>query len=77
VAVEPPDADVAAALEGVEGVVTAGRDDELWLVGAQRDVRAPVASRLTERGLTIVHLRQRTEELGAIYRRYFAEEGAQ
>lgn len=77
VAVEPPDADVAAALEGVEGVVTAERDDELWLVGAQRDVRAPVASRLTERGLTIVHLRQRTEELGAIYRRYFAEEGAQ
>jgi ABC-2 type transport system ATP-binding protein len=77
VAVEPPDADVAAALEGVEGVATAERDHELWLVGAQRDVRAPVASRLTERGLTIVHLRQRTEELGAIYRRYFAEEGAQ
>jgi ABC-2 type transport system ATP-binding protein len=77
VAVEPLDADVAAALEGVEGVVTVERGDDLWLVGAQRDVRAQVASRLTERGLTVVHLRQRTEELSAIYRRYFAEEGEQ
>jgi ABC-2 type transport system ATP-binding protein len=77
VAVAPRDTDVAAALEDVEGVVGVERDEDLWLVGAQRDVRAPVASRLAERGLTIVHLRQRTEELGAIYRRYFAEEGEQ
>ena len=76
-AVEPIDADVAAALEDMEGVVTTERDGDLWLVGAQRDIRAAVAGRLAERGLTIVHLRQRTEELGAIYRRYFAEEGEQ
>ncbi len=74
VAVSPPDADVAAALDGVEDVVQVQRDGELWLVGAQRDVRAEVATRLAERGLTVLHLRQRTEELAAIYRRYFAEE---
>jgi ABC-2 type transport system ATP-binding protein len=77
VAVEPADADVPGALEGVDGVVTAERDGDLWLLGTQQDVRAAVASRLAERGLIAVHLRQRTEELSAIYRRYFAEEGEQ
>lgn len=72
-----PDADVAAALEGLDRVVRVERDGDLWLVGAQHDIRSTVASRLAERGYTVVHLRQRREELGAIYRRYFAEEGTQ
>ncbi|HEX6197504.1 MAG TPA: ABC transporter ATP-binding protein [Jiangellaceae bacterium] len=76
VAVAEPSADLADVLAGVPGVVQVDRDGSGWVVGAQDDVRAAVTRRLHERDLTVVHLHQRTEELGAIYRRYFAEEGS-
>lgn len=70
------DADLAAELEGIPDVVQVERDGDRWLVGAQRDVRREIADRLSDAGLTIVHLHRRTEELGAIYRRYFTKEGS-
>jgi ABC-2 type transport system ATP-binding protein len=70
------DADIAAELDGVPHIVQVERDGDRWLVGAQLDVRREIADRLTDARLTVVHLRRRTEELGAIYRRYFTEEGS-
>ncbi|RIQ25077.1 ABC transporter ATP-binding protein [Jiangella rhizosphaerae] len=72
----PADADVAALLRDVPDVVDVRREGTMWLVGAQRDVRLEIAERLREAGVTVVHLRRRAEELGRIYRRYFAVEGS-
>jgi ABC-2 type transport system ATP-binding protein len=68
-------ADLQPVLSAVPGVVQFDQDGSRWLVGARHDVRRELAGRLTAERLTPVHLRQRTEELGAIYRRYFTEEG--
>ena len=66
--------DPEPVLWAVPDVVDVRRDGDLYLVGAQRDIRAEVASALTEAGLVLVHVRLRAEELGEIYRRYFMEE---
>ncbi|AYY13121.1 ABC transporter ATP-binding protein [Actinobacteria bacterium YIM 96077] len=73
---ELEDQDLEERLRDLPGIVSVHREGELWLVGAQHDARQDIATRLQEAGLTVVHLRQRSEELGAIYRRYFAEEGS-
>lgn len=70
------DADLAAEFDVVPHVVQVERDGNRWLVGAQQDVRREIADRLSDAGLTVVHLHRRSEELGAIYRRYFTEEGS-
>jgi ABC-2 type transport system ATP-binding protein len=67
-------AELGPLLFDVPGVVDVERLGDRWLLGAQRDVRLEVATRLASAGFTVVHLRQRGEELGQIYRRYFAEE---
>ena len=68
------DARVEEALRGVPGVaevVPDPRDPRLWVVRADRDVRADVARALMEAGRPVWHLRRRGDELDEIYRRYF------
>ncbi|MFW6090938.1 MAG: ABC transporter ATP-binding protein [Actinomycetota bacterium] len=68
------DAGLRPVLEGIPDVVQIDREGDRWLVGVQHDIRRELASRLWAANFTVVHLQQRTEELGAIYRRYFREE---
>lgn len=75
VEVAEDDADLRQVLEGVPEVVQVDRNGDRWLVGVQHDIRRELASRLATASFTVVHLQQRTEELGEIYRRYFREEG--
>jgi ABC-2 type transport system ATP-binding protein len=65
--------DPSDILRRLEDVVDVRPDGERYLVGAQRDVREQIAQQLGRAGFVTVHLRQRPEELGTIYRRYFDE----
>lgn len=65
--------DPSDILRRLEDVVDVRPDGDGYLVGAQRDVREQIAQQLGRAGFVTVHLRQRPEELGAIYRRYFDE----
>ncbi|NEE03611.1 ABC transporter ATP-binding protein [Phytoactinopolyspora halotolerans] len=69
-------ADLAPMVGEIPGVADVTADGDAWLVRARTDVRAAVAERIGGAGLTLVHLHQRSEDLGQIYRRYFAEEGS-
>lgn len=76
VEVAEKDADVRPVLEDLPGVVQVEQDGDRWIVGVREDIRRELAARLAREQLTVVHLSQRTEELGAIYRRYFSGEGS-
>jgi ABC-2 type transport system ATP-binding protein len=65
--------DPSDLLRRLDGVVDVRRDGDVFLVGAQRDVREQIGQQLGRAGFVLVHLRQRPEELGQIYRRYFSE----
>jgi ABC-2 type transport system ATP-binding protein len=73
-AAPPLDAVRAAALKvpGVNKVVPDIRDKDMFVVTANRDVRAELARALVEAGHPPYHLRRRGDELDEIYRRYFA-----
>jgi ABC-2 type transport system ATP-binding protein len=72
--VEARGGDPSPILKRLAGVVDVRPDGAGWLVGAQSDVREQIAIQLSRAGFVVTHLRQRPEELGAIYRRYFAED---
>ena len=75
-AAPPPQDDVRAAAAKVSGVTSVERDtrdNRLWVVRAQRDVRADLSRALVEAGHPPYHLRRRGDELDEIYRRYFAD----
>jgi ABC-2 type transport system ATP-binding protein len=74
VAAPPLDAVKQAALKvsGVTKVTQDGRDKDMLVVTANRDVRAELARALVEAGHPPYHLRRRGDELDEIYRRYFA-----
>jgi len=74
IAAPPLDAVRQAALKvsGVASVATDGRDKDMLVVTANRDVRAELARALVEAGHPPYHLRRRGDELDEIYRRYFA-----
>jgi ABC-2 type transport system ATP-binding protein len=71
-----PDGDVKKTLEAVKGVSSVTADDGMWLVGAERDIRSGIVDALHEAGHPLLHLRRRSAELDAIYRRYFQTAGA-
>jgi len=76
VAAPPPQDGVRAAAVKVTGVTSVEkdpRDARLWVVRAQRDVRADLSRALVEAGHPPYHLRRRGDELDEIYRRYFAD----
>lgn len=60
-------------LPGVRAVERDGRDPRRWIVRAEGDPRAALARTLAERGLVLLHLERREEELDELYRRYFRE----
>jgi ABC-2 type transport system ATP-binding protein len=68
-------ADLGPVVADLPGVVDVRRVGDRWLLGVQQDVRLELARRLARAALTVVHLYQHGEELGQIYRRYFAEDG--
>jgi ABC-2 type transport system ATP-binding protein len=74
------DADPRDALAEVLWVTEVEPDptggDGRWLVTATRDDRAAVAQRLAAAGLALTHLRRRSDDLDALYLRYFAKESA-
>ena len=74
IAAPPLDA-VRQAVEKVAGVtkvVPDMRDKNMFIVTANRDVRAELARALVEAGHPPYHLRRRGDELDEVYRRYFA-----
>ncbi|MEP7158646.1 MAG: ABC transporter ATP-binding protein [Chloroflexota bacterium] len=74
-AAPPPNDGVRAAAAKVQGVTSVERDPadaRMWVVKADRDVRADLAKALVEAGQPPYHLRRRGDELDEIYRRYFA-----
>ncbi|HWO71789.1 MAG TPA: ABC transporter ATP-binding protein [Actinomycetota bacterium] len=61
------------SLPGVRAVERDGRDPRRWVVEADGDPRPALVRALVERGLVLLHLERREEELDALYRRYFHE----
>jgi hypothetical protein len=59
----------------VGGVVDVVAEGPLWLVTCERECRAGIADALHDRGYSVTHLRTRSAELDAIYRRYFRGDG--
>lgn len=68
--------EVLRSLPGVEDVRRDPRDERLWVVKSERDVREEAARSLAAAGHAPWHLRRRGEELDDIYRRYFEQEGS-
>jgi ABC-2 type transport system ATP-binding protein len=62
----------AAKVRGITGITPDERDPKLFVITAERDVRADLAKALVESGHPPTHLRRRGDELDEIYRRYFA-----
>lgn len=58
-------------IQATSGLVRVEREKNYWLITADRDIRADIARRLTERSVAILHMRQREEILDEIYTRYF------
>jgi ABC-2 type transport system ATP-binding protein len=65
--------DPSSILRRLPGVIEVQRDGDVWAVGTQQDISGDIAGALTRAGLTVVHLRRRSEELATLYRRYFTQ----
>lgn len=72
--VEARGGDPAPILRRLAGVIEVTREGERYLVGAQTDIRDQIATQLGRAGFLVTHLTRRSEELGRLYRRYFAED---
>lgn len=62
------------ALRAVPGITKIERDEDYWVVTAEREVRPDIARAFAERGVPLLHLRRRGEALDEIYGRYFEGE---
>jgi len=72
--VEASGIDVAAALQGIEGVQQVVADgDGAWRVVADRDVRAEAAKRIVSAGGSLTRLADLQPSLEEVYTRYFQE----
>ncbi len=68
---------VEERLRAIPGVESVAREGEIWVLGAERDVRSDVVRTLAGDGPDLVHLRLRGAELDEIYRRYFQSGGGE
>lgn len=59
------------ALRTIGGIRGVEREEQFWVIRAERDVRADLARVFAERGIPVLHLRRRGEALDEIYSRYF------
>ncbi len=72
--VEASGVDVAATLNGIEGVQTVRQEsDGSWRIVADRDVRAAVAQRIVSAGGALTRLADLQPSLEEVYTRYFQE----
>ena len=72
--VEASGIDVAATLNGIEGVQTVRQEsDGSWRIVADRDVRAAVAQRIVSAGGALTRLADLQPSLEEVYTRYFQE----
>jgi len=72
--VEASGIDVAATLNGIEGVQTVRQEsDGSWRIVADRDVRAVVAQRIVLAGGALTRLADLQPSLEEVYTRYFQE----
>ncbi|MGH2733563.1 MAG: ATP-binding cassette domain-containing protein [Actinomycetota bacterium] len=60
-------------LGGIEGVRGIEREDQFWVVTAERDIRPELVRSFEQRDISLLHLRRREESLDEIYARYFRE----
>lgn len=72
----PMDDRLTALLAGIEGVTAVEHEGEdLLLIQSNVDIRTAAAQRLLQNGYKLLQLRQRSNDLDEIYRRYFEKAG--
>lgn len=62
-------------LRGINGVADVERNSDLYVIRSLFDVRRALSKELTDKGYTIMHLRQAGSDLDEIYRKYFEKAG--
>ncbi len=62
------------ALRDVQGIRGVDREDQFWVVTAERDIRSDLVRSFQQRDVSLLHLRRREESLDEIYARYFRED---
>ncbi|MCD7724425.1 MAG: ABC transporter ATP-binding protein [Clostridiales bacterium] len=62
-------------LKEINGVMEIEKNSDLYIIRSSYDLRRALSKKLTERGYTIMHLRQAGSDLDEIYRKYFEKNG--
>lgn len=63
------------ALWSISGVQDIRREEKLWVVVAERDIRPEISRVFAQQDIPLLHLRKREQSLEDIYSRYFHEAG--
>jgi len=63
-----------ALLSDSDIIRSVSRENEMFIIYAQNDIRADLAEMLSQNGFKLAHLRLRSGDLDEIYRRYFERE---
>ena len=66
--------DPAAVLLGIDGVRSVERNEGLWLVRSDVDLRPVLHEHVTTAGGRLTHLGRQSADLDAIYHRYFGRD---
>lgn len=61
-------------LEGMEGLISVEKESEMYVLRCAYDLRRKLSKELTEKGYTIMYMRQEGSDLDEIYRTYFEKE---
>lgn len=64
-------------IRGQNGVIDMERNSDLYIIHSSFDIRRALAKELSDKGYTIMHLRQAGSDLDEIYRKYFEKAGEQ
>ena len=62
-------------IRGQNGVIDMERNSDLYIIHSSFDIRRALAKELSDKGYTIMHLRQAGSDLDEIYRKYFEKAG--
>jgi len=62
-------------LRHMNGVLDVEKNSDMYLIHSSFDLRRALSKELTEKGYTIMHLRQAGSDLDEIYRKYFEKAG--
>jgi len=61
-------------LNEMDGIIEIERDSDVYILRTSYDLRRKLSKELTEKGYTIMHMRQSSSDLDEIYRTYFEKE---